>query len=200
MVHRRDDLLTSPKERAIEAVKAGEKHQAIQAIEDLYEMFHPLHDRYGDWMVLLLSFIGEKLGEDAVEEATRRGFNQMYNELFVNTFRKMNPEEIARALCLVHKTHYSDHYVEEDEEKFVIVIRYCGSGGRMQKHKIGGTTCKAYPWSYNQRDVNYYCCHESVFNLAFQELKFEKVRFEFGRQFDSEGKPTGEPCRYIVYK
>lgn len=197
---RRDDLLVSPKEKAINAVKAGDKDKALKSIEELYQMFLSLHDRYGDWMLLLLTFIGEKLGEEAVEEATRRGANEIYSDRWVDGFRRMTAEEITRAMCLVHKTHYSDYYVEEDDEKFVIVINYCGSGGRMQKQEIGGKTQKAYPWSYDQKGVNYYCVHESVFNQAFREWKFDKIKFEYGKQFDDEGKPTGEPCRYIIYK
>lgn len=200
MAERRDDLLISPKEKAIEAVKAGNKEKALQYIEELYEMFHATHDRVGDWMVLLLTLIGEKLGEDAVEEALRGGAHEIYSDRWVDNFRTMSAEAIVGSLCLVHKTHYSDYYVEEDDEKFVIVISYCGSGGRMQKQKRGGNTQKAYPWSYDQKGVNYYCCHESVFSMVFRELKFDKIKFEFGKQFDEEGNPTGEPCRYIIYK
>jgi len=41
---RRDDLLVGPKEKAIEAVKAGNKEEAIRYIQELYEEFRPLHD------------------------------------------------------------------------------------------------------------------------------------------------------------
>ena len=197
---RRDDLLTGPKEKAIEAVKAGKQEEAIKYIEELHKMFQPLHDRYADWIQFLLSFIGEKLGEEVIEEALRGITLEIYKDRFVSVFEKSSPEEIINIFCQANISHYSDFYIEEDDEKYVLVITDCGSGGRMQKEGRGRSTAKAYPWSYGQEGVRYYCCHESIFNQVFQELGFDGVWHEYSRQYDDEGKPTGGVCRHIVYK
>ena len=199
-MRRRDDFLVEPKEKAIEAVNAGKKEEAIKYIEEVYEGFKPLHDRYGDWIQFLLSFIAEKLGEEFVEEALRGIIMDIYKDRFVSIFKTMSPEEITKMWCQVAKSHYCDLYVEEDDEKFVMVIPYCGSGGRMQKENRGGSTGKAYPWSFDQKGVRYYCCHESVFNQMFRELGFDVMEFEHCQLFDEEGKPTGDACRQIIYK
>lgn len=197
---RRDDLLVGPKEKAIEAVKAGRKEEAIKYIEELYELFKPLHDRYSEWIQFLFSFIAERLGEGVVEEAYRGITMDIYKDKWVSMFKKMSPEEITRYFGLVHKSHYSNFYVEEDDEKFALVIPYCGSGGRMQKEGKKGRTGKAYPWSFDQEGVSYYCCHEGVFNMVFEELGFGTMKFEYSPQFDKEGKPTGGICRCLIYK
>ena len=95
MTRRRDDLVIGPKEKAIEAVRAGNKEEAIKNIETLYEEFRPLHDRYGDWIQILLSFIAEKLGEEAIEEAIRRITYEVYKEKWLTAFKNMSAEEIA---------------------------------------------------------------------------------------------------------
>ena len=158
---RRDDLLVGPKEKAIEAVKAGNKEEAIRYIQELYEEFRPLHDRYSEWAQSLLSFIAEKLGEEAVEEALKRIFLDVYKDRW-GKMKNMSHEEIVKMWCQLWRSHYSDFYVEEDEEKTVFVVSYCNSGGRIQKEgkARGRRTSKPYPWSFNQAGVSYYCCHE----------------------------------------
>jgi hypothetical protein len=198
---RRNDLLVGPKEKAIEAVKAGNKEEAIKYIQELYEEFRPLHDRYGDWAQSLLSFIAKKLGEEAVEEALRQIVLDVYKDRW-GKMKNMSHEEIVKMWCQLWKSHYSDFYVEEDEEKTVFVVSYCNSGGRIQKEgkARGRRTSKPYPWSFNQAGVSYYCCHEGVFNQMFKELGLDFIKFEYCNQFDDEGKPTGCPCKVIIYK
>ncbi|MBP1724331.1 MAG: hypothetical protein H6Q44_2036, partial [Deltaproteobacteria bacterium] len=79
---RRDDLLKGPKEKALEAVRKGDKEGARRQIQELYEDFHPLHDRYSEWCSSLLTFIGEHLGEEAVLKATQRLMDEIYTERF----------------------------------------------------------------------------------------------------------------------
>ena len=68
---RRYDLLIGPREKAIEAVKAGNKAEAIKYIEGLSLIFKPVHDRYIDWIEYLLEFVADRVGEEAVGEADR---------------------------------------------------------------------------------------------------------------------------------
>jgi hypothetical protein len=198
---KRNDLLIGPKEKAITAVKEGRKDEAIRYIEELYLEFRPLHDRYGDWILSLLGFVKEKLGEEAVEKALKKTFEDVYKERAIAT-AKLSYEERIRRYCQSHRAHYSEFYVEEDDEKTTIVIPYCGSGGRIQEggKVIDKSTQKAYPWSFNQSGVNYYCCHEAVFNQAYKDLGLDFVTYEYGKQYNEDGTPQGCSCRWIFYK
>jgi hypothetical protein len=202
MARRRDDLLIGPKEQAIAAIKAGKKEEAIRYVEELYKESQPLHDRYVEWIQFLVAFIAEKLGEDKVEEAFRGIVTEIYKDRWVSTWKERNAEDIARDFCRISKTHFSDFYIEEDDEKFIITVPFCGSGGKIQKEgkARGRRTKKAYPWSFGKSGVSYYCCHESVFNKMFIELGFQNMQFEHCDQFDDSGKPTGNPCRFLIYK
>jgi hypothetical protein len=197
---RRDDLLMGPKERAIQAVEAGRTEDAIKYIKELHEDFKPLQDKFGEWIQSLLAFISTKIGEDAVEEALHKTFLDVYKERY-EPKRKMTPEELVKVQARVLRLHYNDFYVEEDDEKFVLVMSFCGSGGRIQKlTKADGKTKKAYPWSFNQKGLNYFCCHCKVFELGAKVFGLDMLHVEHTPLFDENGNPTGKTCRQTIYK
>ena len=197
---RRDDLLEGPKDRAIAAIKSGEKEEAIQHVEELYQEFKPLHDRYAEWIQCLLCFIADKLGEEAVEEALRKTYTDVYKDILPSHLNQ-SPEELIKWCCRTHRLHYSECYVEEDDEKFTLFITYCGSGSKIQeKYKSYGRSKKAAPWTANQKGLCYYCAHEPVFKMAAREIGRDTVDWEAHSQFDAEGRPTGQPCKWVAYK
>ncbi|MFC1914008.1 hypothetical protein ACFLXF_01905 [Chloroflexota bacterium] len=200
MAKRRADLEVSPKDKAIEAVKVGDKEEALKYIEELYQLPKGYHDRAVEIITFFLDLVANKMGGGAVEEAWRGIGKAVFEDRYISVFKTMTPEEIARYFALVHISHYSDFYIEEDEEKFVVYISYCGTGGKMQKERKGDSVSKAYPWSYDEKGVSYYCAHESIFNKLFREWGYDRIKFEYGRQFDEKGKPAGGVCRYIIYK
>jgi hypothetical protein len=46
MMARGDDFPIGPKEKAVEAIKAGKTEEALGHLNDVYEQFHALHDAY----------------------------------------------------------------------------------------------------------------------------------------------------------
>ena len=200
-MRRRDDLVIGPREKAIEAIEAGKKEEAIRYIGELVEEFRPLHDRYAEWIQTLLVFIVEKLGEEAVEEALVKTFHDVYRGKLL-PLKNMSHEEIVKSRSKSHRSHFSKFHIEEDDEKTIIVIDYCGSGGHIQREgKLSrGGTKGSFPWSFDQAGVCYYCCHEAVFSRFFPELGLDFMKYEYHKQFDDQGRPTGQPCRWIIYK
>jgi len=196
---RRDDLLIGPKEKAIAAVKAGKKEEALAHIEELGQIFRPLHDRYGNWIEYLLDMIAERVGEDAVEEALRGIGIEVYGP-WLPLFKTTTSEELTRFFAMAHKVHNSTFHIEEDDEKFTLVIPYCGSGGRIQKEGKAKTTSKPYPWSFNQEGINYYCCHCPVHVELYKEYGCKRIEVQLDKQVDKDGKPIIASCKYIIYK
>ena len=202
-MERRDDLLQGPKEKAVEALNQDNKTEALKYIHELYEEFRPLHDRYVEIVNSLLTFIGKKLGEEAVVEATQYYVEQTATSMFTR-MKTLNHEQVVSAFVNLHRKHYNGFYVEEDDEKTVITIPECNVGARLLKDGIvaqqeGGLTKKAWHWSFNRTGVPYYCIHGYVFNNIFKRLGVPVV-VEWGKQYDDKGKATGEPCRYTIRK
>jgi hypothetical protein len=62
-----------------------------------------------------------------------------------------------------------------------------------------GVTKTAYPWSSGEAGFPYYCAHYYFYNELFRELGI-RAEVQWERQYDDQGKPTGESCKYIAYK
>jgi hypothetical protein len=200
---RRDDLLIGPKEKALEAVKAGNIEDAILHIEELSTEFQPTHDRFAEFIQALLVFISEKLGEEAVNDALTAVYDNVYKKKILNggwKSHKLSAEQLVTFWCRAHRNHWSEFYVEEDPEKFTLVVTKCGSGGKMHDARIPGETSEPYPWSFDQAGVNYFCCHEPVFEAGAASAGLPTEQHEYDTLYDDEGNPTGHQCKWIAYK
>jgi len=202
VIKKRDELLQGPREKAIEALNQNAKAQTLKYINELYEEFRPIHDRYVESINSLLTFVSQRLGEKAVAEAARYYVEQTTTDMFTR-MKTLNHEQLVRAFADLHRKHYSRFYVEENSDKTVITVAECNVGARLLKDGVaqreGGLTKKAWDWSFNRTGVPYYCIHAHVFNGLFQRLGVPVV-VEWGKQYDDEGKATDEPCRYIIRK
>ena len=195
----------SPREKAIEAIKAGKKEEAIQHVEDLYNSFKPLHDRYADMVSLLLIYVGKKLGEEAVYEATRFFMDEIYPPV-IGKMGGLGYQQLLEAVCRMHVAHYTQFHLVEDDEKMTVTITGCRSGGgRLLGEglpplaKKEGITKKAWPWSFNRVGFPYYCVHAGPLNDIFKAAGVP-VEIKWGRQYDEKGNQIDEPCRYVIYK
>jgi hypothetical protein len=201
---RRDDLLVGPREKAIAAVEAGNKEDAIKFINELNVEFQPTHDRFSEFIQALLVFVSKKLGEEAVNEAMTYVYDNVYKKkLLANAGWKpmdLTAEQQVVFWVRAHRDHWSEFYVEEDDEKFTVVIPHCGSGGKMHDARIPGETTKPYPWSFNQAGVNYFCCHEPVFEAGAAAQGLPTEHHEYQTVYDEKGNPTGHLCKWIAYK
>ena len=62
-----------------------------------------------------------------------------------------------------------------------------------------GITKKAWHWSFNREKFPYYCVHAFPLTNIFKEAGVP-IEIQWGKQFDDEGKPIDEPCKYVIYK
>jgi len=197
---RRDDFLIGPKEKAIQAIKADNKEEAIKYVEQMNQEAKGAHDRAMEWIQSLLNYTAVTRGEAAVEEILKRSFDDVYKSRRIAAPKIKSAEDQVRIWCQVHRIHYSNFYVEEDDEKFVVVITFCGSGGKLHDEDKPGKTKDAYPWSFNQRGVTYYCCHEPVFEATAAAYGLELEDHAYKTVLDKNGKEVGHECRWTIYK
>ena len=199
---RRDDFTIGPREKAIEAVKAGKTKEALGYLNDVYEQFHRLHDLYCNHISMLQGTLAEIQGDDWFETFDRSSVFEAFRPRFEG-WKDMSVEERVEAVCNSHRAHYSEFHVEEDEEKFVVVITGCNAGGRIIRDGIAkrqnAVTKKAYPWSFNRVGFPYYCAHAYFFTELWKEIVIA-AQLQWGCQYDGQGNKIDEPCKYLIYK
>ncbi len=206
-----DDLTVTLKDKAIQAVRSGDTERAVELIEELNTASRNVHDRYCEYVSVLLTYVARAFGEEKVKDAAEFMVNNVHKRVLLGPLKNAEHDKVVEATTRTHRNHWSEFFVEEDDEKTVVTLTCCGSGGRMMKEGkyentdrqplMGGITKKAYPWSFDKVGVPYYCVHCAIYNLLWPEwdMGFRRV-LEYGRQFDDDGNPVNEPCRVVIYK
>jgi hypothetical protein len=209
-VTRRFDMERSGAAKAREAIERGDKEAATAAIDDILAEERPIHDLYGDMAASLLTFIADKLGEEAVEEAWRHAAKDVWTPLFMYFKETGDLAALAKAFAAFLKSHRYDFEVWEDDEKWVFVANWCTSGERMLAegkveghggdpggHHRFGATKKAYPWSFDRIGLPYYDVHSAVWmRLLPREWGWEVLDCEYGVKASGHFAVT----RYVLYK
>ncbi len=198
---RKDNFTIGPKEKLIAAIKSGKTEEALRYADELYEMFRGMHDGFVNTISLMHGKLAEAKGEEWLEGFTRDRLSR-WRSIF-GTMKTMSPEERVDMICDIHRPMYSEFHVEEDDDKFVVVITGCNNGGRLIRDGIAkqqnALTKKAYAWCFNKIGVPYYCIHAAIFHEIFRELGLN-IELQWGKQYDDQGKQINEPCKYVIYK
>ena len=199
---RRDDFLIGPKEKAAEAIKAGKTEDALKYLDEVHEQFHGLHDSYGNTQDFFMGALAEIKGEDWLMELDRKRVYDFFSQAF-RAFKDKSVEERVIGICNNQRAHFSEFHVEEDDEKFTVVVTGCNAGGRLLRDGISlrnkAVTKEGHPWSYNKVGFPFYCIHAFFFNEIFEESG-SNMEIKWGKQYDEKGNQINEPCRYLIYK
>lgn len=182
------------------AVEAGDKEEAKRLSRRMYAEFTAMHDLYRDWVTDLLSFIGRRYGDEVLYEALKQtvgGYTKTMGRRYAGKSTKRKLEMLAAGL----RGHLQPLTIEEDDEKFTISPKICGSGGRLVKEGAYGPPRdflkveKAQPMTFDQEDWPVYCSHCHFQNIIPLEpggppLFITEPSTEIGEK----------TCRIYVYK
>ena len=184
----------------LRALEAGDA-EAVRIGLDRKEQgqYVPLHDRMVRFMAESFGFVLERFGVTALErfhfaaaEGQRRGFDG---------WEAMAPAEFARATAFLLKQHMGRVEVREDAERFTIVQRPCGSGGRL---RLAGAYAgrSALPLveepgalTLGRRDFPVYCSHCPIWNGLASVEWFGHPHWVFEDPARADGS-----CTLHVYK
>jgi pentatricopeptide repeat protein len=92
-----DELTIPYPDRILRYIHAGKTDEALSACNEMRESRILLHDFFADSCTVLWSFIGEKLGEEAVNDMFRYVFKQSAERQFY---------DVAGAQVMPHLTVY----------------------------------------------------------------------------------------------
>lgn len=198
------------RDRAREAVRRGDVEAADAAVDRMASRFASLQDYSVNWVTSLLTYIGEHLGEEAVEDALRR-----FGETYLRERRAGGdapawadlPAEVrARALLRPMVANGAGVAVSADDERITLSFR-CGTGGRLvdegrYRPAEDDGPGRGYlvlqgdgPATFGVPGLPVYCAHCSVNNeLQPQEWDGAPLTVEFPT------RSPGEPCVHHVYR
>jgi hypothetical protein len=153
-----------------QAIKKGEKKEALARLEELWAGTTRLRKAMVEWIDTLMMFISERLGEEAVEDALRVFSNRTIKTDFSKELREPDAEERMKRRAYIYTgVHNVKVSLLEDEEKFTLSWP-CDTGGQLTHGEVFGKTSRAYPWSNSQAGVAYYCAHcTTVYEIMSME-------------------------------
>ena len=189
-------------DRLAEAIEEGDKERAKQIARRMYNEFLGMHDLYRNWTTAMLSFIGRRFGNDVLEEAMTEGVKAWW---LPNLEKLPQGSEAFRQRVKMFVAGLSVHmqplHIEEDDEKVVIRMHPCGSGGRLVlEGKYEGaeaflTLDKPHQLTYGRDSFPVYCAHEPPMELL--DIKKNGSPFVVVEPAAQLGK---EHCSFIIYK
>ena len=186
-------------DRLVETIDRGDSEGAKRLARRMYNEFLSMHDLYRNWTAATLSFIGKRFGDKVLEEAMEAGVK----EWWLPNLDKMPEDMRARVKMFAAglRAHLQPLHIEEDDEKIVIQMRPCGSGGRLiLEGKYEGPdalmTIKGKQFlTYGRDDFPVYCAHEPV--MERQDIAAHGTPFVVVEPAHELGK---QHCNFIIYK
>ncbi|MDR2197511.1 MAG: hypothetical protein LBO07_06060 [Coriobacteriales bacterium] len=187
-------------EKAFDAIEAGEAARARELVQLMYDQFVKLHDGYMTWIGGLLTFLYREGGVEKVEAAERFAHDVEARLVFFPPERtdfQFMVERMASEL----QGHVLQHMtLEEDDEKLVLKVSPCGSGGRLiqmgaYRPEVGlARIAEPADITFHTADYPIYCVHCPLFNMnaldAFGDFTF----------INEPPQEDGSYCRFIFYK
>jgi len=189
-------------EQAKAALAQGNAAEAAALIDRAVEQWSALKDYSINWITTLLTFIGEEMGEDAVERALRKTGDEFVRPRrnTGTSWGSLPASARAKVIARAMLGNMGEVDVDEDDEKITLSFR-CGSGGKLiddgryegddaylrLQERSGRTFMRDELWVY--------CAHCSVNN--------EIQPVEWGEQPTSVEYPpmrAGERCVHHLYK
>lgn len=182
-----------------EAIDAGDGATAKRLLASMVGDWQRNKDYSINWITSLLSFIGRRLGEDAVEVALR-DFGDRYLRERRAGYAAVDPRKRMEGLVRAMKANGAEVELTEDDDKYVASFR-CGSGGKLIDEGAYGaprdylTLHGPTPVTFGRETLPVYCAHCSV-NNEIEPIEESGVPVTV--EFPPDG--PGESCVHHVYK
>jgi hypothetical protein len=189
-------------DRLLEAIDSGDPKEAKKIANRMYNEFLSMHDLYRNWTAATLSCIGKRFGDQVLDEVMTEGVKAWWLPT-MEKFPQGAENLRARVKMFVSGLHghLQPMHIEEDEEKVVLQMKPCGSGGRLVlEGKYEGpdalyTVKNPQRMTYNRANFPVYCAHEPPMELV--DIEKNGAPFVVVEPAHELGK---EVCSFIIYK
>lgn len=185
-----------------EAIKGGDKKKALTLLDAKAKMWLTIHDIYEDFLAECFGYIYDSFGKEALWEFFRK-WGEGTRPWFERRVA-LSPEESLAAAAMVWREHVGTTRIEEDADKYRLILQPCGSGGKVLERIEKGLSGKKgvstrmrgrEPLLGGKSNLLMYCTHcLFLFETLCQEW--------LGRPLWvlTPPKKAGDPCMVDVYK
>lgn len=184
------------------AIDAGDLQEAKRLNHRMVEEFQIGHDGYLEWVTGLMSHIYRKYGDDALYEALHESFGDMFKPMLEShTQESLDVLQRVEMAATMIRGHAQPMKVVEDDEKITLMMRPCGSGGRLvqnNKYEPTGTFAKvkkAQTMTFSREDFPVYCTHCAIGEILAIEYTGAPLF-----AIEPAAKIGEQLCRFHVYK
>lgn len=182
-------------------VDAGDLPAAKRLASEHAAAARDRHDWYRDWVSLLLSHVYRRHGVDGLEQCLRYSSEKGWMPWMMEDITHDPATRLREWTRLLAVGNFATLAVEEDNEKFVVVQRPCGSCGRQDDHNRGeppwnlAVVSERHPITFCEGNVSAYRTHIAVMHTL---MPIERI----GAAWPAIRCPktTGEPCTILFYK
>ena len=185
----------------LEAIDAGDREKARALAERMYRECALLHDGSMFWVAGLQTYIYEKLGIDALEEAERMAHTAEAKTVFAPLEAATDLRSIVENLASTLRGHMQPVKIEEDDEKICLSMQPCGSGARIiQKGgyspEVGlSRIADPHPATWGLKDFPIYCTHCPI----MERMQVENLGILGACRIFTEPVGSGD-CKFVFYK
>jgi len=182
------------------SIDAGNTEEAKKLAGQMYREFLAMHDLLVDWVTASLTFMENNYGDEALYHALEAGVGA-----WLKPAAKLYEGKDAKARLKLAvggmRGHLQPIRIIEDDEKFILMMEPCGSGGRLilnQKYEPPTNFAKVkepQPMTYWRQDCPAYCAH-----CALQEIlsiRWSGIPWMVMIPPDKLGE---QPCQFLLYK
>jgi hypothetical protein len=187
-----DEIGVSTWQLVRDAIREGRAEDALELLDYGCQIDKNLLDTLISYLDDALTFMAQTLGEEEAFEFVRRRYTPR-----VIDFLERNPDALSAMQQEVEnqRGHFADVTVTEDEEKYTVRLDPCGTGGRLRRTKDVARTKEAHPWSWNKKDVPYYCAHCT---MMWEIIPIEQRGHPIAVFLPPE--QDDDPCLHLYYK
>jgi hypothetical protein len=190
-------------DRLLEALDAGDVDEARSVAKRMYNEFEAMHDLYRDWIAATLSTIGRRHGDEELEVVMGEGVRAWWAPFSEALGRgdRNNLAKRVRMFVAGLRGHLQPMHIEEDDEKIVIQMHPCGSGGRLVlEGKYEGPDALlqiegAQTLTYGRESFPVYCAHEPPMEQV--SIDDNGAPFVIVEPAHEIGR---EHCSFLIYK
>jgi len=192
------------------AIEEGDKEKALKLADKYASDKKRYHDFGGGFKNIILGYVQKYGGDEVVwknmQDYARYGYPPFMKK-WVEAFEKgeAGPEDFPLEDFLINRAQVWEMYHdnpqkwEEDDEKVILTLDPCESGGRIVRdtppEKIAGTG-EAHTWCYNKKGFPIYCLNcTTMWEFGWYDwFGWPAIIFEVP-EVGSKGK-----CVQIIYK